>query len=112
MMIHSHLPLGSRRARVHGTGSAGWLGSSGMEPQANLSPLMITWEWRDAGGVATAPRHGGLLAPLAEIDGNLSLIECECMGQVALRSAHYWRLADVTGHVNYPGRVVLLSNRR
>jgi hypothetical protein len=38
--------------------------------------------------VATAQRHGGLLAPLAEIDGNLSLIECECMAQVALTGAH------------------------
>jgi hypothetical protein len=55
---------------------------------------------------------GGLIAPLAEIDGNLSLIEAECTGQVVLTGAHITGALQMQKiHLEYPGKVALLGNR-
>ncbi|HEY6787621.1 MAG TPA: hypothetical protein VI365_09950 [Trebonia sp.] len=59
-----------------------------------------------------ASKLAGLLAPLAEIDGNLSLIECECSGQVVLTGAHITGALQMQrARLDYPGKVALLGNR-
>jgi hypothetical protein len=57
-------------------------------------------------------RLAGLTAPAAELDGNLSLADCECSGPVVLTGAH------VTGALNLqdarlkcPGAAALVGNR-
>jgi hypothetical protein len=54
----------------------------------------------------------GLVAPLAEIDGHLSIVECECIGQVVLTGARITgalRMGD--SRLNNPGKGALLGNR-
>jgi hypothetical protein len=54
----------------------------------------------------------GLLAPLAEIDGNLRLIECACRGQVVLTGARIAGALQLQrAHLDHPGEVALLGNR-
>jgi hypothetical protein len=54
----------------------------------------------------------GLIAPLAEIDGDLSLIECECYGQVVLTGGHViGALQMQRTRLEYPDGVALLGNR-
>jgi hypothetical protein len=54
----------------------------------------------------------GLLAPVAEIDGNLSLTECECQGEVVLTGAHIiGALQMQRARLEHPGEVALLGNR-
>lgn len=54
----------------------------------------------------------GLLAPLAEIDGNLSLIDCECPGQVVLTAGHITGALQMQrARLDYPDGVALLANR-
>jgi hypothetical protein len=54
----------------------------------------------------------GLLAPLAEIDGNLSLIECQCTSQVVLTGAHITGALQMQKtRLDCPGTVALLGNR-
>lgn len=57
-------------------------------------------------------RLAGLAAPLAEIDGNLSMIGCECSGQVVLTGAHITGALQVQRSLlDDPGRVALLANQ-
>ncbi|MBO0805433.1 MAG: pentapeptide repeat-containing protein, partial [Nocardiopsaceae bacterium] len=57
-------------------------------------------------------RLSGLAAPLAGIDGNLSLIGCECSGQVALTGAHVTgSLRMQEASLDHPGHAALLANR-
>jgi hypothetical protein len=57
-------------------------------------------------------RFAGLRAPLAEIDGNLSLADCECNGQVLLTGAHITGALQMQrAHLNHPGNVALRGNR-
>ena len=57
-------------------------------------------------------RLSGLAAPLAEVDGNLSLIGCECSGQVVLTGAHITGALQLQRSLlDSPGRVALLANR-
>jgi hypothetical protein len=59
-----------------------------------------------------ASRLAGLLAPLAEIDGNLRLTECECDGQVVLTGAHITGTLQMERtRLRHPGDVALLGNR-
>jgi hypothetical protein len=54
----------------------------------------------------------GLTAPLAQVDGNLSLSECECLGQIVLTGAHIagaFHLRDC--RLEQPGGIALLANR-
>jgi hypothetical protein len=54
----------------------------------------------------------GLVAPLVEIDGNLSIIDCTCTGQVTLTGAHIigaLRMGD--SRIDNPGKVALAGNR-
>jgi hypothetical protein len=54
----------------------------------------------------------GLLAPLAQIDGNLSLIECRCPAQVVLTGGHIAGALQMQRvRLDYPGEVALLGNR-
>ncbi len=54
----------------------------------------------------------GLLAPLAQIDGDLRLVECTCLGQVVLTGDPYpGALQMQRAHLDHPGQVALLGNR-
>jgi hypothetical protein len=54
----------------------------------------------------------GLTAPLAEIDGNLSMIGGRCSGQILLTGAHITGALQLQRSVlDNPGRVALLANR-
>lgn len=54
----------------------------------------------------------GLLAPLAELDGSLSLIDGECHGQVVLTGAHITGALQMQEfRLDRPGEVALLGNR-
>jgi hypothetical protein len=57
-------------------------------------------------------KFAGLLAPLAEIDGNLTLTECECNGPVVLTGAHITGTLQMERtRLQHPGDVALLGNR-
>ena len=54
----------------------------------------------------------GLIAPLAEIDGDLSLIECECRGQIVLTGGRITGALQMQrSRLEYPNGVALLGNR-
>lgn len=54
----------------------------------------------------------GLLAPLSEIDGNLSLVGCGCAGQVVLTGGHLTGAFQMQkARLDFPGGVALLGNR-
>lgn len=54
----------------------------------------------------------GLRAPLAQVEGNLCLVECQCSGQVVLTGAHIAGALQMReAHLDYPGGVALLANR-
>jgi hypothetical protein len=57
-------------------------------------------------------RLAGLTAPLAEVDGNLSLAGCECSGPVVLTGAHVTGALDLQdARLSCPGAVALVGNR-
>lgn len=57
-------------------------------------------------------RLAGLAAPLAEIDGNLSLVGGQCSGQVTLTGAHITGALQMQRSLlDTPGGVALLANR-
>jgi hypothetical protein len=57
-------------------------------------------------------RLAGLTAPLAEVDGNLSLAGCECSGPVVLTGAHVTGALDMQdARLKCPGAVALVGNR-
>ena len=54
----------------------------------------------------------GLVAPLAEIDGNLVIASCACAGQIVLTGAHVTGALQMSGaRIDNPGGVALLANR-
>jgi hypothetical protein len=54
----------------------------------------------------------GLIAPLAEIDGNLGLASCACAGQIVLTGAHITGALQLSdARVDNHGAVALLANR-
>ncbi len=57
-------------------------------------------------------RLAGLRAPLAELDGSLSLIDGECHGQVVLTGTRITGALQMRGlRLDHPGEVALLGNR-
>jgi hypothetical protein len=62
--------------------------------------------------VLDGARFAGLAAPLAEIDGNLSIIGATCSGQVVLTGAHITGALQLRRSLlGNPGQVALLANR-
>jgi hypothetical protein len=54
----------------------------------------------------------GLIAPLVEIDGNLTIVECECSGQVDLTGARITGTLSMNGaRLSNPGQGALLGNQ-
>ena len=54
----------------------------------------------------------GLLAPLAQVDGNLSLTGCDCTGEVVLTGGRITGALQLQkARLNYPGNAALLGNR-
>jgi hypothetical protein len=54
----------------------------------------------------------GLTAPLIEVDGNLSLADCECSGTVVLTGAHVIGALDLRdARLRCPGAMALMGNR-
>jgi hypothetical protein len=60
----------------------------------------------------TAARLTGLIAPLAQIDGNLDLADSDCPGQVLLTGAHITGVLQMRDcRISNPGQTALLGNR-